>query len=107
MAPEETRITCCPRLRSLRRSSTNVSSHARLRRPVSWSTSSADPTFTTTRRAVASGETGLERRVTMGTTIKPTGFTGTMARALPTLVQIVGFDEFLQGDGRDEAEIRH
>jgi hypothetical protein len=57
MAPEETRMICCPRRRMRRRSCASASSHARLSRPEAWSTSSAEPTLTTTRRASASRDT--------------------------------------------------
>src|SRR5580698_8827180 len=51
MAPEDTRITSCCRLRMAAMSAPRVSSHARFRRPFSASTRSAEPTFTTTRLA--------------------------------------------------------
>src|SRR5689334_20902494 len=63
MAPDDTRITCWLRLRSLRMSSTRLESHVRLIRPVCEFTSNADPTFTTMRRAVASGEAERGRRL--------------------------------------------
>src|ERR1700733_6381631 len=51
MAPEETRMTSWPRLRSRATSSANPSSQVRFRRPFSASTSKADPTLMTTRFA--------------------------------------------------------
>src|SRR6266403_566754 len=65
MAPDDTRMTRWPRLRSRSRSSTSVSSQARLMRPVSPSTSSAEPTFTTIRRACVRGAAESGRRVFM------------------------------------------
>src|SRR5205823_6332229 len=58
-------MTRWPRLRSRSRSSTRVSSQARLTRPVSPSTSSAEPTFTTIRRACVMGAAESGRRVFM------------------------------------------
>src|SRR5690242_9243908 len=60
MAPEETRMTCWPRLRRRNKSATSVSSHVRLSRPVSRSTSSAEPTLTTMRRAFCRGEAATD-----------------------------------------------
>src|SRR5580698_651376 len=54
MAPEETKITSWPRLRIRAMSAARLSSHARLSRPFSASTSSAEPTFTITRLASVS-----------------------------------------------------
>src|SRR6267143_2630857 len=65
MAPDDTRITRWPRLRSRSRSSIRVSSQVRLTRPVSPSTSSAEPTFTTMRRACVRGAAKSARRVFM------------------------------------------
>src|SRR5258708_28787066 len=65
MAPDDPRMTRWPRLRSRTRSSTRVSSQARLTRPVSLSTSSAEPTFTTIRRACVRGAAESGRRVFM------------------------------------------
>src|SRR5256885_11288597 len=65
MAPDDTRMTRWPRLRSRSRSSTRVSSQARLTRPVSPSTSNAEPTFTTIRRACVRGAAESGRRVFM------------------------------------------
>src|SRR6185312_6679829 len=48
------------------RSSTRLSSQARLMRPVSASVRSAEPTFTTTRRAPARGEEDAGRGMVMG-----------------------------------------
>src|SRR6202453_2996298 len=51
MAPDDTRMTSWRRLRMAAISAGAVWSHARFRRPFSASTSSAEPTFTTTRLA--------------------------------------------------------
>ena len=63
VAPEDTSTTSLPWRRSRTTSATSVSSQARLSRPVRPSTNSAEPTFTTMRRARWSG---LERRATRG-----------------------------------------
>src|ERR1035441_581294 len=53
MAPEETTMTSWPRLRRCATSAAKLSNQARLRRPLSASTSNADPTLTTIRLASA------------------------------------------------------
>src|SRR5215469_2886157 len=65
MAPDETSTTRWPRLRRRNRSSTRVSSQARFTRPLSASTSSAEPTFTTTHRACVRRATESERCAVM------------------------------------------
>src|SRR5271156_2568912 len=51
MEPEDTTMTSWPRFLMRETSAAKLSSHARFRRPLSASTSSADPTLTTTRLA--------------------------------------------------------